>query len=498
MLAGYRSFYLYSALSVALVALAVAGAVLLSVGLRAVGVGPTPTSADVSRALSLAVAIVAIALPVGGAHLVLILRGLRDPQDAASDVRHGYLTVWTTGAILVDLGAGMVVVSMLSQASNADPSTPVAIIVITSLLGIGAHLWARATPPRTYRRRVAGARVAMAVTLLVAAGTAAAAASAAGQLFDQTPQPSGGPYGYDPRTFAEQGLRSGGWTAAFALALWAVSCAWQWRWRAERQALQLGAIFTGAGAAFALPTLAVEASGLIQRASGYRTSGLVTGPWPFLMAGLVMLGAGVFVLLVARGAMGAQARAVDRLVAAIFGTVGLGSWVGGLAVGWGELNDHVLFHDTPGVLGDLSTPLSLVALGLAVYVPAWWRFRGLTREQPADATRRFTLFSIVCLALVALVVAGVTAVYNLINGLVGVGGGSSWARLATTAAGVAALAAAVFTSHLLLLLRDQRAARSVEPRTEAPPIDPLVEILEEVRAGRVSVADAAARVRSAR
>jgi hypothetical protein len=52
--------------------------------------------------------------------------------------------------------------------------------------------------------------------------------------------------------------------------------------------------------------------------------------------------------------------------------------------------------------------------------------------------------------------------------------------------------AAIFATHLRLLLRDQRATHVTEA---AAPADPLVALLEDVRAGRVSVEQAAATIR---
>ena len=52
--------------------------------------------------------------------------------------------------------------------------------------------------------------------------------------------------------------------------------------------------------------------------------------------------------------------------------------------------------------------------------------------------------------------------------------------------------AVLFTTHLALLLRDQRLTRSTEATV---PADPLVALLEEVRAGRMSAEQAAAAIR---
>jgi hypothetical protein len=50
--AAYRRFYLYAALSVSVIALAVAAMLLLRQGLQLVGFGVRPLPADVSRAVA--------------------------------------------------------------------------------------------------------------------------------------------------------------------------------------------------------------------------------------------------------------------------------------------------------------------------------------------------------------------------------------------------------------------------------------------------------------
>jgi len=109
-----------------------------------------------------------------------------------------------------------------------------------------------------------------------------------------------------------------------------------------------------------------------------------------------------------------------------------------------------------------------------------------------EAIRRFALFTVICLALAATVLLGVTSLYNALTFLIGVGGTDA-EHNAVDFAVPALLVAAVFGAHLWLLLRDQRRTRPLE--SAAAPADPLVELLEGVRAGRVPVTDAAARLR---
>src|SRR5439155_15238594 len=66
---GFRRFYLYSALSIAVLAAALGIGALLNAVLRAAGVGTALGAADLSRTISLTIAVLAFALPVGGVHL---------------------------------------------------------------------------------------------------------------------------------------------------------------------------------------------------------------------------------------------------------------------------------------------------------------------------------------------------------------------------------------------------------------------------------------------
>jgi len=495
MLAGYRSFYLYSAFSIAVVALAVAAIALAQIGLRSAGIGPPPASADVSRAISLALALGIIAVPVGGAHLVLILRGMRDPLERESDARHGYLSLWTAGALVAVLIEGFVLVSVLGNSGPAaDPSGPIAVGAVASALGLAAFAWARSTPSRSHRWRVAGARVVMVIALVSAAAQAAAAAGAEGQLFLR-PLDAACPPGVVcarftlPASFFQEQLRIGTFDSAIALFVWIIGVAWQWPWRSERQGLLYGVVFYGAGTAVALPSLALEASGLAQLALDGKLAPVVA-PWSPLAAGVVSLLPALALLLAARRRAEIPG-GVDRLLLAVPALVGLGTGIGGLALGWAEITDHLLFEAAPGVLSDVATPVALVTLGLVAYAPAWRRFDRLTRDDPADAARRFWLFTVVCLALLAAVVASVAAIYSAISGALGVGGPIA-AQNAVTFAASALLAAGTFVAHLVLLLRDQRRSRAVEASAET---DPLASLLEDVRAGRTSVPDAAARIR---
>jgi hypothetical protein len=105
--------------------------------------------------------------------------------------------------------------------------------------------------------------------------------------------------------------------------------------------------------------------------------------------------------------------------------------------------------------------------------------------------RRFYLFTVVCLALIGGLVSGVIVLYNAITAVVGVGDADA-RRTALTWLVPAIALALILAAHLVLLLRDQRRTRSPEAPTAA---DPLLVLLEEVRAGRMTVERAAATIR---
>src|SRR5438067_11801890 len=71
--AAYRRFYLYSALSVAVIAISVAVAILIHLGVQTLGFGPRTAPGDASRNVSLSCALLAIRVPAVSVHLWLIL-----------------------------------------------------------------------------------------------------------------------------------------------------------------------------------------------------------------------------------------------------------------------------------------------------------------------------------------------------------------------------------------------------------------------------------------
>ncbi|HTJ61158.1 MAG TPA: hypothetical protein VL333_08220, partial [Candidatus Saccharimonadales bacterium] len=167
--------------------------------------------------------------------------------------------------------------------------------------------------------------------------------------------------------------------------------------------------------------------------------------------------------------------------------VGLGSIVGGLALAWhGAVEREVM--PAAHVTDDLIQAGALVLVGGIAYVPSWLAFRA--RATAESAVRRFYLFTVVCLALIAGLPSCVIVVYNAITLIAGISEFDA-GRTALTWVVPALALAVIFVAHLGMLLRDQRLSRAAE----AVPADPLLALLEEVRAGRVSIERAAATIR---
>src|SRR5438445_558349 len=229
-LAAFRRFYLYSALSIAVLAAALGIGALLNAVLRAAGVGTALGAADLSRTISLTIAVLAFALPVGGVHLWLIARSLRDPVESGSEARHGYLNAWLLVALVVDLIAGTALISALALPFPSEPAPFIAALVVASAVGLAAWLWVDTTVPEDARRRTQAARVGMAVTMIGATLAMARAAGAAGSLANTTPPepPRLAPF-LTPDLFAGE-LRAGLVSAAYALVLWTIALLRQWPW----------------------------------------------------------------------------------------------------------------------------------------------------------------------------------------------------------------------------------------------------------------------------
>src|SRR5207245_8310553 len=159
-----------------------------------------------------------------------------------------------------------------------------------------------------------------------------------------------------------------------------------------------------------------------------------------------------------RGRNGHPAVVTDRLVVAFPAAVGLAATLAGLGLAWQRL-----------VLGgELVSAAALVAIGGALYVPAWLALLRHTRTEPQRDGRRFYLFTVVCLALVATVLFGVVSVYNTLVGVLLIGSPNS-AREGLAWLGAALAAGIAFAAHVWLVVRDQRHTRTtVEPQAADP------------------------------
>jgi hypothetical protein len=493
----YRRFYLYSALSIAAIATAIACAILLRLALQELGAGFRPSPDDASRTISLAIALLAVALPVGGIHLWLIRRSLRDPAERSDGIRHQYLNLWVASALLVVLFAGQVAIAALIQEDRADVTIQMSALVVAAIVGTIAAWWISRTPPLSPHPRIRTAVVVMLVALAVAAFSVANAASGAGGLFQRAVLPAtqidpglrGLPPGFQERS-QQQAIWSGVLTGGLALAVWALGFAWQRQWPESRDRLGYALFGYGLGMPLLLVGAAFGVGGAIRFARDPSQVGAFTAAWAPMAAGAVLVLVHATVLLRDRGRTEHPPLTTTRLLLSFPPLVGLGLIVGGLGLGWHSVLERELVP-AAHVADDLTQAVTLLAIGALAYVPAWVAFR--RRTTPESALRRFYLFTVVCLALIAGLVSGVIVLYNAITSVARVGEGDA-ARTAFTWLVPAAALAVIFGSHLVLLLRDQRQARATEP---AASTDPLVALLEDVRAGRVSVERAAASIRGA-
>ena len=487
--AAYRRFYLYSILSISVVALAIAAMLLLREGLQVVGFGVRSIPEDVSRAVALAVALIAFSVPVGGAHLWLILRSLADPAEWANGVRHQFLNLWVAFALVAELIAGATLINTAVYSTPADVTGQVAIMVVVVIVGAIAAWWIGRTPPASSQPRVRAGIIVMLISMAVAAFSLGSAASAAGGLFAHpyTP-PNSFPGPFDPRPYQEQSFRTSYFTAGLALAIWSFGFVWQRPFRETRDRFAYALAGYGLGTALLLVGAAFGIAGAVRFARDPAQAESFTGPWAPMAAGALLVAVHLALLLHDRGRNGHPALTITLLLLAFPALVGLGCTIGGLGLAWHAVVErevvptHVFTHE-------LTQAAALLGVGLAAYVPSWAAF---TARATADsAVRRFYLFTVVCLSLIGGLVSGVLVLYNAITTLIGVGGTDAGRAALTWLVPALALALA-FTIHLTLLLRDQRRTRAAEPAATA---DPLLALLEDVRAGRVSVEAAAATIR---
>jgi len=487
--AAYRRFYLYSALSVAVIAIAIALAILIHLALQAAGFGSRPVAGDPSRNISLAVALLAIAIPVGATHLWLILRSFGDPTERAAGVRHQYLNLWLAFALLVVLFTGQSAITAVAFQDTADVTIQLSVAIVAGVIGAIAAWWLSRTPPGSPRPRIRSGIVVMLVAMAVAAFAVANAASGLGGLIRPEPPL----FQIDRlRSLPEQQVRSGLLSAGLALTVWAFGFAWQRRWPESRDRLGYALLGYGIGTVAFLIGGSFGIAGGIRYARDPAQLSAFTTAWPAIGAGVLLVATHGTLLLMDRARNGHPAVTTTRLLLAFPALVGLGMIVGGLGLAWHGIVERDVVA-AQRYADDLTQGALLIAIGSAAYIPSWLGFDRRTTAE--SSVRRFYLFTAVCLALVGGLTSGVICLYNAITTVIGVGaspGAADSGRAALTWIAPTVALAAIFMTHLRLLLRDQRATRGAET---VAPVDPLVALLEDVRAGRVSVEHAATTIR---
>lgn len=481
----------------AVIASAVAATLLLRIVLLAAS-GLRVSTDETSRNVSLAVALLAIAVPVGGAHLWFIARSLSDPGERATSVRHQYLNLWLTFALLVVLFAGQAVFAAQVPNAGAEATFQASILAIAAIVAAIAAWWISRTPPASPRPRIRSAVVVMLVAMAVAAFSIANAASGAGGMWQNArllltpigdPSLRGSNINFEAvrQRYQEGAFSSGLLTAGLALLIWSFGFTWQRRWPESRDRLAYGLLGYAIGVTALLSGAAFAINGAISVTRDPRQIGPFITAWPATAAGAVLVAVHATLLLRDRGRNGHPPVATTRLLLAFPALVGLGLIVGGLSLVWHALLERDVVT-AAHLTDDVVLGATLALTGLTAYLPAWRAFDARTSAE--SAVRRFYLFTIVCLALAGGLVSGVVILYNAITALARVGERDA-PLTALTGILPAVLLAAIFAAHLGLLLRDQRQTRA----TEAVVVDPLVALLEDVRAGRVSVEAAASQLR---
>ena len=494
--AGYRRFYLYSALSMAVVASAVAATLLLRIVLVALS-GVRVSADDTSRNVSLAIALLAIAIPVGAAHLWLIVRSLADPNERNAGVRHQYLNLWLAFALLVMLFSGQAAIAAQVPNEGADVSVQASILAIAAVIVAIAAWWISRTPPASVQPRIRSAVVVMLVAMAVAAVSIANAATGAGGMWQNArlpltpvdPSLRGPNINFEVvrQLYQEGAFRSGLLITGVALTIWAVAFSWQRMWTESRDRLGYALLGYGVGVTALLLGLAFSINGAISFARDARQLNPFISAWPVTAAGALLVAVHATLLLRDRGHNGHPPVTTTRLLLAFPALVGLALVVAGLSVLWHALLERDVVT-AAHMTDDLVLGATLALIGVAAYLPAWRAVD--TRTTAESGVRRFYLFTVVCLALVAGLISAVLMVYNAITAIVRVGDPDA-PLTALTAILPAVLLGGIFATHLTMLLRDQRQTRA----TEGVPVDPLEALLEDVRAGRVSVEIAAAKLR---
>lgn len=499
--ASFKRFYLYSALSIAVLAACFGVAALLARSLEYAGLAlRTPNDDDLRRTISFALAVLVFALPVGALHLRLIQRSLGDPVEAAADVRHFYLNGWIAVAVLVVMGAAAAIAQNALDGSR-DVATQLAFLTVALVVGVVAWRWRAATPARTTISEASWGTMVLAAAMLTAAISVGSGVSALARLL--TEPPPGGPLGPDGRlppysgTWADlhaRAVRNAAIQAATALATWAFAARWQWRVPSAplRRLYLIGAYTVGLG----LLSFGAINELELAAAPGATLRG-VTGPWPFIAVGLVLVPLHAVALWREGATCGVARGYVAQLLAAVPALFGLAQLVAGLILWW-QLFATVVLLGRFGDFGAAQRAGGYTLVGGLLYAAAIYALARATRGAQRSEPRRFYLYTVICLALLATFVMAATTVYSVLVPLLGVAERGSVDRALQWSV-PSLIGVLAFATHFVVLRRDSRAAAPPPGSSVAPPAEPsdaLVALLAEVRAGHVEIADAAARIRA--
>ena len=499
--ASFKRFYLYSALSIAVLAASFGAAALISRPLEYAGLAlRAPSDDDLRRTVSFALAVLVFAVPIGALHFALIRRTLGDPIEAAADARHFYLNAWIAAAVLVVMGAASQIAQNALDGSR-DVATQIAFLVVALGVGAVAWRWRAATPPRTTLLEASWGTVVLAAAMLTAAVSVGSGVGALARLLTEQGFGPTGPLLPDGRLPPYSGswadlhgrtMRNAAAAAAIALATWAFAARWQRRVPSAplRRLYLVGAYTVGIG----LLSFGTINELELATVPGATLRG-VSGPWPFIAIGLLLVPLHALALLREEATWSVPRGYVAQVLAAIPALFAIAQLVGGLVLWW-HLFVEVVLLGRPASFAAAERAAAYTLVGGLLYGVAIYALARSTRDSPRADPRRFYLFTVICLALLATVVTGATTVYNILVPALGVAERGSGDRALQWSV-PALIGALVFATHLIVLRRDASAgaAASVAPPPADIPPDALVVLLTDVHAGRVGIAEAAARIR---
>lgn len=498
--ASFKRFYLYSALSIAMLAASFGVTALIARSLELAGLAlRTPSDDDLRRTVSFALAVLVFAVPIGALHLALIRRSLGDPVEAAADARHFYLNAWVAVAILVVMGAAGLIAQNVLDGSR-DLATPLAFLIVALAVGVVAWRWRAATPARTAFWEASWGAVVLAAAMLMAAGSVGSGVGALARLLTEQPAGPGGPFAPDGRlppysgTWADlsaRAARNAVAQVAIALATWAFAARWQRGVPSAplRRLYLIGAYTVGLG------LLSFGAINELELAtSPGATMRSVTGPWPFMAIGLLLVPLHALALRREGATWRVPRGYVAQMLAAIPALFGLAQLVAGLVMWW-QLFAEALLLGRPGSFGAGPRAAGYTLVGGLLYGAAIYALARSSRGAPRAEPRRFYLYTV---PLIVTLLMGATTVYSVLIPLLGGSERGSGDRALEWSVPTL-IGALVFATHLIVLRRDARAAAvSAGPVASLPdtPPDALVALLADVRDGRVGVTEAAARIRA--